>query len=97
MFRIRVKFRKWKGKPYSIERCSGMQYRCRGNAVFASMKELSRHLQTGCSRSVSRVDGKCPKVGESVDVKALYTWDPYDRMRQEYLRLPKDHEYDPCP
>jgi len=62
------------------------------------MKELSRHLEADSrARAAPGTHKDAPKVAETVSARALYMRDPYDQMRQEFLKLPQDHEYDPEP
>jgi uncharacterized C2H2 Zn-finger protein len=96
--KLSVKFRRRNGIPYSIERMSGMQFRCRRcNTIFRSLKELDRHLvgeSKGDPRNVNRTSPECPNLGDNTTVTVLYALDISDKIKKKYLRLKEGDVYD---
>ncbi|NIA31277.1 MAG: hypothetical protein GWP06_15380 [Actinobacteria bacterium] len=92
--KISAKFRRKNGVPFSIERLSGMQYRCRiCNALFYSENEMYRHLKKH-EKSHEKRDHHVPQLDHLVSTKVLYTLDLYDRGRAKYIKLSDGEELD---
>jgi hypothetical protein len=94
---LKVKFRKRRGIPFSIERLSGVQYRCRAcNKVFLKREELEAHLESQMeSHRLCRSSGEAPKLGENLTVKVLYALDLLDNLKKEYFRSEQDEYGEP--
>jgi len=96
--KLSVKFRKRNGIPYSIERLSGIQFRCRRcNGIFRTHAELDRHLEEELRddpRHANKVSSSCPNLGDNTTVTVLYAIDIGDKMKKKYLHLKKGDVYD---
>jgi uncharacterized C2H2 Zn-finger protein len=96
--KIHARFRRFHGVPYAIERLSGKQFRCRHcNKVFFSEKELQRHIavvQDHGEDSNHKVAQTCPALSSSISLSVLYTYDLWDRMKKEWLKLRPGEIYD---
>ncbi|NOY61375.1 MAG: hypothetical protein GXO75_20875 [Calditrichaeota bacterium] len=92
--KISARFRRKNGVPFSIERLSGMQYRCRiCNVLYYSEKEISQHLKKH-EKVREKRDNHVPQLDHLVSTKVLYTMDLYDRSRAKYLKLSDGEELD---
>lgn len=96
MPKIKARFRKYRGVPFSIEQFTGTQYRGRAcNRVFFEKGEFEKHLQHEAKSGAAMPPSKdCPQVYESIKATVLYSRDFYDEMRQNFLKLPEDETYD---
>lgn len=90
---LKVKFRKRKGVPYSVERFSGVQYRCRScNTVFLEKDELENHLHANVDvHGAGKASAEAPKLNENLLVRVIYIQDIIDSLKREYVR---HDEYD---
>ena len=99
MPKIDVRFRKYKEVPFSIEKLSGVQYRCRMcNRVFLDKKTLMAHLETEAQQNESpTVHSEAPQIGQAVRVSVLYTQDVRDVLHKEFLKLAPNVTFDAEP
>lgn len=99
MPKVKAQFRRYKDIPFSIEKLSGVQYRCRVcNKIFLEKKELMSHLESerqNPNKSIAHPER--PKPGQMVIVSALYTQDVQDLLRNEFLKLAQNVTFDPDP
>jgi hypothetical protein len=74
---IKAKFRKRNGVPYTVERLTGAQYRCRlCNTVFFDKKKLENHLKLEIRSGVKKkVNTKCPKIDDTINTIVFYAED----------------------
>ena len=94
---IKAKFRKRNGVPYSIERLTGTQFRCRMcNTVFLKENDLNRHLLIESRSSSSRkIDKSAPKLHEMVNCRIYYGEDYLDALKSvKLLWLKSGDDYD---
>jgi len=98
MPKIKAKFRRRNGVPYTIENFCGKQFRCRHcNEIFFREKELDVHL-----RNIAKeAHGKnlqphrlAPQLNTNVLSTLIYTFDVEDRMKKQWLKLKKGDVYD---
>lgn len=84
---LKVKFRKRKGVAYSVERLSGVQYRCRiCNRLFLEKNELDKHLDAKIdAHSVGNLSGDAPKLNENLLVRVIYIQDIIDSLKKDYV------------
>ncbi|NOX89276.1 MAG: hypothetical protein GXO77_09625 [Calditrichaeota bacterium] len=96
MPKIKARFRKYHGIPFSIEQFTGVQYRCRVcNNIFLDKKEFTQHLQSELKQKSSpKISKKCPKPNQNITARVLYVIDIHDLIHRDYLKLPDGVTYD---
>jgi threonine aldolase len=94
---IKVKFRKRYGIPFSVERLTGIQFRCRlCNQIFINENDFNKHIIHEFRNQVSaKINQKCPKLHDMVNCMVYYSEDVLDALKSSKIkRLKKDDIYD---
>jgi len=86
--KITAKFRLKNGIPFSIEKLSGVVFRCGVcGKIFFSRDELNKHLPGEKKGTNNKLH--FPELDKNVIISAIYTQDIRDLTNPKYARLAK--------